>query len=330
MGKLRDKTEYLLLGHNTGTIRGMDLSSPLRSLIPTLDSAVLEVLAGTESSLSLAQVSKLAPHGSRAGLALALERLVDQGLVSALPANRGSMYRLNRQHVLADAVVGAAVARLTVLDRLAERVAQMSPVPDHVSVFGSFARREAGVNADIDVLFVLPNDADDTWFEQVGDLSNAIHAWTGNRMEYIVLSREGFTGVVQRGEPIVDSWLSDSVTVYGTAVERLVHDGTQVAEIAATEDGTAVNVAVGVAVLAGIAAGDAICISATGERYSGPDHSAAADLLGRVDREMGKKLRVLIGMKPGSHYGDSLLNADQRDRAIKAAQDLVKAAKDRV
>lgn len=104
----------------------------------------------------------------------------------------------------------------------------------------------------------------------------------------------------------------------------------EVAEIAATEDGTAVNVAVGVAVLSGIAAADAICIAATGERYSGQDHAAAADLLAGVDRELGKKLRVLVGMKPGSHYGDTLLTTDQRDRAIRAARDLVKAAEDRL
>lgn len=207
----------------------MDVSSPLRALIPSLDSAVLEVLAGTESSLSLAHLAKLARHGSRAGLALALERLVGQGLVTAVPANRGSMYVLNRQHVLAEAVASAASARLTILARLKERVEQMSPVPDHVSVFGSFARRDADVDSDIDVLFVLPGEADDLWFEQVGDLSDAMYAWTGNRMEYVVLSREGFAGVVQRGEPIVDSWLSDSVSVCGPGVEALVHDAMRMA-----------------------------------------------------------------------------------------------------
>ncbi len=201
----------------------MDLSSPLRSLIPTLDSAVLEVLAGTESSLSLAQVSKLAPHGSRAGLALALERLVEQGLVTATAANRGSMYQLNRQHVLAEAVSSAATARSTILARLAEHVARMNPVPAHVSVFGSFARHEAADDSDIDVLFVLPEEADDGWYEQVSDLSHSVYSWTGNRMEYVVLSLEGLAGVVQREEPIVDSWLSDSVTVYGQAIE--VHVG---------------------------------------------------------------------------------------------------------
>ena len=35
----------------------MDLSDPLRSLIPSLDSAALAVLAGTESALSASQVT---------------------------------------------------------------------------------------------------------------------------------------------------------------------------------------------------------------------------------------------------------------------------------
>ena len=46
---------YLPTTHNAVREGGMDLTSPLHSLIPRLDSAVLEVLAGTESSLSLAR-----------------------------------------------------------------------------------------------------------------------------------------------------------------------------------------------------------------------------------------------------------------------------------
>ena len=148
-------TEYLPTTHNAVTVGGMDLTSPLHSLIPTLDSAVLEVLAGTESSLSLTRVTRLAPRGSRPGLALAMDRLVEQGLVLATPANRGDMYRLNRDHVLADAVVSASRARSAILARIGEDAARMEPRPVHVSVFGSFARREAGPASDIDVLFVM-------------------------------------------------------------------------------------------------------------------------------------------------------------------------------
>lgn len=223
-------TQYLSYGQYSVTVDGVDLSSPLRSLIPTLDSAVLDVLAGTESALSLAQLSKMATHGSRAGLSLALDRLVEQGLVSALPANRGSLYRLNRDHVLAEAVTTAAAARQTILSRLVAQVQQMNPTPEHVSVFGSFARREAGAGSDIDVLFILAHTAPDAWFEQVGELAQAVYSWTGNRLEYLVFSLDEFAGVVHRGEPIVDSWLADSITVYGRDLEALTPDaatGTQ-------------------------------------------------------------------------------------------------------
>lgn len=48
----------------------------------------------------------------------------------------------------------------------------------------------------------------------------------------------------------------------------------EVAELVEGEPGAGANVCVGLAVLAAIAASDALCIDATGERYSGTDHAA--------------------------------------------------------
>lgn len=110
---------------------------------------------------------------------------------------------------------------------------------------------------------------------------------------------------------------------------RVAEKYLEVASIAATEDGTAVNVAIGIAVLAGIAAGDAICLAATGERYSGTDHGAAAELLSRIDPARGAELADLVALKPGSHYGQALLTARDRTRALRAAQRLVADARDR-
>jgi hypothetical protein len=103
----------------------------------------------------------------------------------------------------------------------------------------------------------------------------------------------------------------------------------EVAELAATEDGEAINVCVGLAVLAGIAAADAICISAMGHHYSGSDHAAAADLLGRVDKDLARKLRSLISFKPGAYYGNALLTSAQRASALGAARALVDEARQR-
>jgi len=105
----------------------------------------------------------------------------------------------------------------------------------------------------------------------------------------------------------------------------------EVAELVATEEGgEAVNVCVGLCVLAGIAAGDAICLVATGERYSGLDHAAAAELLGRVHAESGRRLRTLIRLKPASHYGDLLLSEQERTAALRAAKALVAEARSRL
>ncbi|MCB1254255.1 MAG: hypothetical protein M9891_00720 [Austwickia sp.] len=104
----------------------------------------------------------------------------------------------------------------------------------------------------------------------------------------------------------------------------------EVAELAASEEGPgANNVVVGIAVLAGIAASDAVCIAATGTSYSGEDHAEAARVLGRTDGPLGKELAKLVRLKPGAHYGSTFISADDCTRALRAAKKLVEAATSR-
>lgn len=105
----------------------------------------------------------------------------------------------------------------------------------------------------------------------------------------------------------------------------------EVARLMTTDgDPYAINVCVGTAVLAGIAAADAICLEATGERYSGQDHAAAAELLERVEAQMGKHLKRLVALKPGAHYGDKLLTLRDRQAALRAADRLAEDARGRL
>ena len=98
----------------------MDLQHPLRSLIPSRDWAVLEVLAATQSGLGASRIAQLSAEGSRTGQVTILDRLVEHGLVIAEPANHGFTYRLNRDHLLAAAVLSAAGVRAALLTRLQE------------------------------------------------------------------------------------------------------------------------------------------------------------------------------------------------------------------
>jgi hypothetical protein len=89
----------------------------------------------------------------------------------------------------------------------------------------------------------------------------------------------------------------------------------------------AINACIGNCVLAGIAAADALCYARLGERYSGPDHNQAADILDRVDKELGTMLRSLNRLKTKSQYGDEWLTDSTRKSALRITRTLIKEAR---
>lgn len=203
----------------------MHLSRPLRSLIPTLDGAALTVLARTESALSASQVARLAGHGSRTGLRLALDRLVGTGLVDADPSSSGRLYRLNRQHVLAPSVLAGVGARRELLSRVTEALSALEPAPEHASVFGSVARDAADEDSDIDLLLVMPDSLDlhdESWRVQVRALEDAVLRWSGNRLEPLTMTATQLRTAVDRGERVIDELSADASVLIGEPFDRLL------------------------------------------------------------------------------------------------------------
>lgn len=99
------------------------------------------------------------------------------------------------------------------------------------------------------------------------------------------------------------------------------------------------HVAAGVAVLAAIAASDALCCRQLGERPRGQDHRSAVELLATIRfgagtpavqakraRDLAGALATVLDLKDEAHYGTSLLGPTQVRRLIKAADKLVTAA----
>lgn len=106
----------------------------------------------------------------------------------------------------------------------------------------------------------------------------------------------------------------------------------EVAELAADEPGEqARNVAAGNAVLAGIAAADALCCVRLGVRHRGQDHHGAVDLL-RTIRPGGTKLATdlaaVLAVKDMSHYGETFVSKTKLTSTMRAAARLVAAAQD--
>ena len=79
------------------------------------------------------------------------------------------------------------------------------------------------------------------------------------------------------------------------------------------------------AVLAGIAAGDAICGAVLGERSAGPDHGEAVAMLRRTEpgKRLAQHLGRLIDSKTEIQYSPLLLTEARAAELMKAAQRLV-------
>jgi hypothetical protein len=91
------------------------------------------------------------------------------------------------------------------------------------------------------------------------------------------------------------------------------------------------NCSAALAVLAGIAAADAACCAALGQRSRSENHRDAIQLLEEIDggREAAIGFTRLIDMKDTAHYGLTNLNRTNLTRALRAAAQLVRFA-DRV
>ena len=149
----------------------MDFVSPVQSLIPGVQGRVLDVLAQTTAELNLGTLARLAGV-SQAQASRVLPRLVALGVVERRDVPPSSPFRLVRENLMAQAIVDLTDVRDRAIERLRVLADGIRPVPANLVVFGSFARGEADVESDVDVLVVRRIDVDED-DERWGDaLSN--------------------------------------------------------------------------------------------------------------------------------------------------------------
>lgn len=202
----------------------MDLSVPLAVVTPTLDAAVLQALAATTSWSSGAQVHRAAGRGSVDGVRKVLIRLVGQGIVQAQEQPPSTLYRLNREHVAAEAVLALARLRQVIIDRIVGEVSVWDPPLLHAGLFGSFARGEADSASDIDILLIpVGEDAARPGVEEAAArLAKDVYAWTGNRAHILTPTLDVVASMVAASDPLVESWRAEQVHLVGARLPEIL------------------------------------------------------------------------------------------------------------
>ena len=203
----------------------MDVARPLTVLVPSLEGPVLEALARTSRPVTGREAHRLAGAGSESGVRLVLARLVEHGLVNATQAGKATLYVANREHIAWPLVEGLVNLRRELFARMGKLIAAWSSPPATVTVFGSAARGDGGLDSDIDVLVVRPAGGDEVWEEQLDGLREHVASWTGNPCQVYELTEQEFVQHVEAREPIVDEWRRDAVVVFGVPLTALVERG---------------------------------------------------------------------------------------------------------
>lgn len=197
----------------------MDLSAPLASFMNGLDAVTLRVVARSGAELSGRQIARVAGTGTPANVRLSLLRLVDIGLVTMVPAPHATMYSANRSHILWPAVEIAMSARQELNRRIAAFAEAYAPDGVTVALYGSVARGDSNKKSDIDLLVIFPDAVTlDGRDEFVTGLRDNVQLWTGNDAQIYDLTESALTRQKGEGDPMVDSWATDGIIVFGNSL----------------------------------------------------------------------------------------------------------------
>ena len=197
----------------------MDLSAPLASFMNGLDAVALRVVARAGAELTGRQVARVAGIGTPANVRLSLLRLVDIGIVTSVRAPHATLYSANRSHILWPAVEIAMNARQELNRRIATFAGERAFAGVSVALYGSVARGDSTKTSDVDLLVVFPDTvALDDRDDFVTELRDSVHLWTGNDAQIYDLTESALIRQREEGDPIVESWAADGITVFGNSL----------------------------------------------------------------------------------------------------------------
>jgi predicted nucleotidyltransferase len=196
----------------------MDFRNTLRVVSPTVDADVLRVLAGADAAFTGRQIHRLAGVASHEGIRRALQRLVAQGVVESEQVGRAFLYRLNRDHLAAAAIMTLSQLRQAFIQRLRDDLAGWSVQPHVAAIFGSVARGEATEESDVDLFLVrasgVDTDAPD-WRAQIVGIESRASRWTGNDVRVLEYGLDEFRRL-RRTEPVLAEAMREGIVLVGT------------------------------------------------------------------------------------------------------------------
>ena len=193
----------------------MNLNDPLGVVTPTIDGALLGVLARVDRKFTPGDLQRHLGRYSQEGIRRSLRRLVAQGIVIESGTLNAGLFSFNRRHLASGAVYALATMRDTLLSQITDLLKGWGQAPTYASLFGSAARGDMRLDSDIDLFLIRPDrvGVDDVeWEHQLEALADTVTAWTGNDTRVLTYAAEQTRG---SSEPVLHAIADEGLTLWG-------------------------------------------------------------------------------------------------------------------
>jgi len=181
----------------------VDFARPVESLVPGVQGRILSVLASTDAELTMRTVASLAGASQNRTSEL-LSNLAALGVVERREAGSASMVRLSTTNLVGRWVRELASITDAVLVEMRRLASEITPQPQCLAVFGSFVRRVATGESDIDVVAIVDEQAG-----QSRELSESLAGWcdrvaqlTGNTVSLLTVEDSQLVEWIGQGQPV--------------------------------------------------------------------------------------------------------------------------------
>lgn len=128
------------------------------------------------------------------------------------------------EHIAARALLALARSYDVVLDEIGRLAGALPCPPVSVIVFGSFGRREATPDSDIDLVVVRPEETDaddDAWSESLDGFRRGVRRLTGNPVEVLEVSAEQASSRLTGRSSVWAAIRREGRVVHGVELDRL-------------------------------------------------------------------------------------------------------------
>lgn len=206
----------------------MLFSNPLDKILGQVSKIkILRFLINSQAQLNGREIAKNVGL-SHVKVHTALKDLSKHGIVNMRSIGRSLVYWLNEGHLLVKEVLRPMFEKEAGLPQLISKVIiskSKRPLPLAMILFGSFAKRDALPDSDIDVVVVYPNHKDKTFItKELIDAEKEITFLCGNHLATIPLKVREFKNKFKKKKGFIKEVVKTGKVIYGKSIAELINN----------------------------------------------------------------------------------------------------------